>query len=58
MGAVFVIAAATIDITTAPPDAVATGMRSTFAGAAMLMVVAIVTYRRTLRDRAAKKHSC
>jgi EmrB/QacA subfamily drug resistance transporter len=55
MGAVFAIAAATINITTARPDAVATGMRSTFAVAAMLMVVAIMiaigTYRRTLRDR-------
>jgi EmrB/QacA subfamily drug resistance transporter len=55
MGAVFAIAVATIDITTARPDAVATGMRSTFAVAAMLMVVAITiaigTYRRTLRDR-------
>jgi EmrB/QacA subfamily drug resistance transporter len=54
MGAVFAIAVATIDITTARPDAVATGMRSTFAVAAMLMVVAftiaIGTYRRTLRD--------
>ncbi len=55
MGAVFAIATATIDITTARPEAVATGMRSTFAVAAMLMVVAIaiamVTDRRTLRDR-------
>jgi EmrB/QacA subfamily drug resistance transporter len=55
MGAVFAIAVATIDITTARPDAVATGMRSTFAVAAMLMVVAITiaigTYRRTLPDR-------
>jgi EmrB/QacA subfamily drug resistance transporter len=55
MGAVFAISVATIDITTAHPDAVATGMRSTFAVAAMLMVVAMTiaigTYRRTLRDR-------
>jgi EmrB/QacA subfamily drug resistance transporter len=55
MGAVFTISSATIDITTAHPNAVATGMRSTFAVAAMLMVVAITiaigTYRRTLRDR-------
>jgi MFS family permease len=41
MGAVFAIAVATIDITTASPDAVATGMRSTFAVAAMLMVIAM-----------------
>jgi EmrB/QacA subfamily drug resistance transporter len=51
MGAVFAIASATIDITTAHPDAVATGMRSTFAVAAMLIVVAIAigmgAYRRT-----------
>jgi EmrB/QacA subfamily drug resistance transporter len=51
MGAVFAIASATIDITTAHPDAVATGMRSTFAVAAMLIVVAISiamsAYRRT-----------
>jgi EmrB/QacA subfamily drug resistance transporter len=51
MGAVFAISSATIDITTAHPDAVATGMRSTFAVAAMLIVVAISiamnAYRRT-----------
>jgi EmrB/QacA subfamily drug resistance transporter len=41
LGAVFAIAVATIDITTASPDAVATGMRSTFAVAAILMVVAM-----------------
>jgi EmrB/QacA subfamily drug resistance transporter len=55
MGAVFAISSATINITTASPDAVATGMRSTFAVAAMLMIVAIAiaigAYRRTLRDR-------
>jgi EmrB/QacA subfamily drug resistance transporter len=55
MGAVFAIAVATIDITTASPEAVAAGMRSTFAVAAMLMVVAmaiaIATYRHRLRDR-------
>jgi MFS family permease len=51
MGAVFAISSATIDITTAHSDAVATGMRSTFAVAAMLIVVAISiamnAYRRT-----------
>jgi EmrB/QacA subfamily drug resistance transporter len=51
MGTVFAISSATIDITTAHPDAVATGMRSTFAVAAMLIVVAITiamnAYRRT-----------
>ena len=56
MGAVFAFASATSDITTARPEAVATGMRGTFAVAAMLIVVALAiavgTYRRTLRDRA------
>jgi MFS family permease len=56
MGAVFALAAATIDITTARPEAVATGMRITFAVAAILIVVALAiaigTYRNTSRDRA------
>ena len=41
MGAVFAVSAATTDITTARPEAVATGMRTTFAVAAVLIVVAI-----------------
>lgn len=41
MGAVFAIASATTDITTAHPEAVAAGMRITFAVAAILIVVAI-----------------
>jgi hypothetical protein len=41
MGAVFALASATTDITTAHPEAVATGMRITFAVAAMLIVVAL-----------------
>lgn len=41
MGAVFAFAADTSDITTAPPGAVATGMRVTFAVAAALIVIAI-----------------
>jgi EmrB/QacA subfamily drug resistance transporter len=41
MGAVFAIASATNDITTARPEAVATGMRITFAAAAILIVVAL-----------------
>ncbi len=41
MGAVFTLAAATTDIKTAPPEAVATGMRITFAVAAVLIVVAL-----------------
>jgi hypothetical protein len=51
MGAVFALASATIDITTARPEAVATGMRVTFAVAAILIVVALAiavgTCRRT-----------
>lgn len=52
MGAVFAAASSTIDITTAPPDAVAIGMRVTFAVAAVLtlvaLAIAVATYRREL----------
>ena len=41
MGAVFALASATSDITTARPEAVAAGMRITFAVAAALIVVAL-----------------
>jgi hypothetical protein len=41
MGAVFALASATIDITTAHPEAVATGMQVTFAVAGVLIVVAL-----------------
>jgi MFS family permease len=41
MGAVFALAAGTVDITTARPDAVAGGMRITFAVAAALIGVAL-----------------
>jgi EmrB/QacA subfamily drug resistance transporter len=41
MGAVFVLASTTADITTARPEAVATGMRITFAVAAILIVGAL-----------------
>lgn len=41
MGAVFALASGAIDITTAPPAAVATGMRITFAVAAILIVAAL-----------------
>jgi EmrB/QacA subfamily drug resistance transporter len=41
LGAVFAVAAATNDITTARPEAVATGMRTTFAVAGILIVVAL-----------------
>jgi EmrB/QacA subfamily drug resistance transporter len=40
LGAVFALASGTIDITTAHPEAVATGMRITFAVAAILIVAA------------------
>jgi len=42
MGAVFAFASAAADITTAHPDAVATGMRVTFAVAGLLIVAALV----------------
>ncbi|MEO5739932.1 MAG: MFS transporter [Burkholderiales bacterium] len=55
MGAVVAFAAATTDITTAGAQAVATGMRITFAVAAVLIVVglaiAVGTYRRAGRGR-------
>ena len=41
MGAVFTLASGTIDIAAARPEAVATGMRITFAVAAILIVVAL-----------------
>jgi EmrB/QacA subfamily drug resistance transporter len=54
MGAVFALASATVDISTADPKAVATGLRITFAVAAMLMVVALAiaveAYRRAVRN--------
>ena len=54
MGAVFALGSATTDITIARPEAVATGMRITFAAAAILIVVALAiavgTYRRTLHN--------
>ena len=55
MGAVFAFASATTDITTAHPDAVAIGMRSTFMVAAVLIAVALAlavgAHRRTLSNR-------
>ncbi|HEX8209597.1 MAG TPA: MFS transporter, partial [Longimicrobium sp.] len=42
MGAVFAFASSSPDITTAPPAAVSTGMRITFAVAALLIVAALV----------------
>ncbi|MCU6435182.1 MFS transporter [Undibacterium sp. Jales W-56] len=56
MGAVFALASATTDITTARPEAIATGMQITFTVAAVLIVVALAialtVYCRTLRNRA------
>jgi EmrB/QacA subfamily drug resistance transporter len=56
MGAVFALASATVDITTADPEAVAGGMRITFAVAAALIVaalaIAVGARRRTWRRRA------
>ena len=55
MGAVFAFASRTTDIAAAGPDAVATGTRTTFAVAAMLVVAALAiaaaTYRRASRGR-------
>ncbi len=42
MGAVFALASATSDMTAARPEAVASGMRTTFAVAAILIVVALL----------------
>ncbi len=56
MGALFALGSATTDITTARPEAVATGMRITFAVAAILIVVALAiaveTFRHTSRNQA------
>ncbi|OOG37201.1 MFS transporter [Polaromonas sp. A23] len=41
MGAVFAFASASVDITAAPPEAVAAGMQVTFAAAAILVVIAL-----------------
>ena len=56
MGAVFTFAAATTDIATARPAAVATGMRTTFAVAALLIVIALAIARvsRALPARVAR----
>ncbi len=53
MGAVFALASATSDLTTARPEAIATGMRITFGVAAVLIVVglAIVVGSRALIQR-------
>jgi MFS family permease len=53
MGAVFAVASATTDITTATPGSVSTGMRITFAVAAVMIAiaVAIATVGRALATR-------
>jgi EmrB/QacA subfamily drug resistance transporter len=57
MGAVFALGSATTGIMTAPPEAVAAGMRITFAVAAAMILVALTialaadAYRRRLPDR-------
>ena len=55
MGAVFACGSAANDIATAPPEAVATGMRITFAVAAALVVLALTiaagVYRHAVRNR-------
>jgi MFS family permease len=51
MGAVFALATATPDVTTAPPAAVAFGTRVTFAVADVLVVAALVLAVRTHRRR-------
>jgi hypothetical protein len=43
MGAIFATASATVDTATVHSEAVASGMRTTFAVAAMLIVVALAT---------------
>jgi EmrB/QacA subfamily drug resistance transporter len=55
MGAVFTLASSTNDLATAPPIAVAMGMRSTFAVAAVLLVVALGVTGRS-RPAAASEH--
>jgi hypothetical protein len=62
MGALFAFGSATNDIATAPPDAVASGMRITFAVAAGLLVVALAiaigAYRRMFRNRVETPIEC
>jgi EmrB/QacA subfamily drug resistance transporter len=53
MGAVFALASATTDINMAHPEAVASGMRITFAVATFLIIVALAI---ALRNRALSRH--
>ncbi|MEO5796724.1 MAG: MFS transporter [Rhodoferax sp.] len=56
MGAVFAFAAGTTDITTASPESVAAGLRTTFAVAALLvtaaLAIAVASYRRAETKKA------
>jgi len=52
MGAVFAFGSATADVATAPPDAVAAGMRLTFAVAAFLIAIALVIAAAMIRSDA------
>ncbi|MFZ3467885.1 MFS transporter [Streptomyces sp. 4.24] len=54
MGAVFASASAATDVATAPPGAVATGMRVTFAVAGVLVLVALALAARRPRPRPAR----
>lgn len=54
MGAVFALASATADVTTARPEAVATGMRITFAVAAVLILIALTI---AMGSRALSRHT-
>ena len=59
MGAVFAFAASTTDITIAPPEAVAAGLRTTFAVSALLVVaalaIAVASYRRAETKKSPEK---
>lgn len=59
MGAVFALAAASVDITTARPEAIANGMRITFAVATtlILLALAVALASRALRRRALRPGS-
>ena len=61
MGAVFAFASATVDVATAHPDAVATGMRVTFAVATALLVGALAivaaAHRHASRHRGLAPHA-
>ncbi len=51
MGAIFALASATNDVTAAPPDAVATGLRVTFLVAGSLIAIALAIAVRTYQQK-------